>query len=203
MVKHPQLYFDKTVRLVARYQMATEGQYLNDDKCPLNHDHQIGAGHEVPGGKRPDTFNTEIQKVGSNEYGGRAIVTVVGRLRNASRRDFVWYQYRFDIATVENISPVIVPYAGELQAGITYQADARSETKHSVSLIPQLKLPEHYATRIEWLNLRSFPELRRRDYDDHPRRIVFSVLSDDIRQVTSLRWNRTLRCMIIRVEQVH
>jgi hypothetical protein len=44
LVTNAKLYFDKPVRVVVKYEMATEGRYLSADKCPLNHDDQIGAG---------------------------------------------------------------------------------------------------------------------------------------------------------------
>ena len=69
-----------------------------------------------------------------------------------------------------------------------------------VSLVPALKLCDHHATRIEWTNLNAFPKLK------HPRdkakvqRILFTVLSDEVRQMTETRWNRTIKCKIIHVD---
>lgn len=201
MVKSPELYFDKIVRLRATYQMATEGQYLTDERCPLSHDHQIGVGHQaVLDEKQRDILNTELRKISLHEYGGRAMVTVVGTLRNASRHDFVWYQYRFDIIRVEKISPVIVPYQGVLQAGMTYRGMVRGDQTFGLSVNPMPRMNEHYAQRLEWINLSEFPELNQLRLSASEQRIVFTVLSDEIKQMTESRWNRTLRCKILRIE---
>jgi len=198
MVKNPQFYFDKTVRLVATYEMATEGQYLRDDRCQLTHDQQIGAGLEVRDEKQSEILNTELRKISSNEFGGRAIVTLVGKLRNASRHDFVWYEYRFEIIKVEKITPVMVPYERELQAGISYRATVRGDEDFGLSLIPPPRVREYHSMRIEWINLGDFPGLEK--LGAHERRIVFTVLVDELKQMTQFRWNRNVKCKIIRLE---
>lgn len=200
MVKHAPAYFDKTVRLVARYEMATEGRYLNDANCPLTHDQQIGAGSGVLNPKQQEILNAQLRKIARSEYGGRAVVTVVGVLRNSSLRAFAWYQYRFDIVRVEAISPVTVPYEGELQASVTYLANVSTGDRGSLSLVPALRLREHHATRIVWTNLNDFPKLRHLTDKARVRRILFTVLSDDIREMTATRWNRTIRCKIVHVD---
>ncbi|SRR6266436_5003971 len=199
LVRNADLYFDKQVRVRARYQMATEGRYLSDDNCPLSHDDQIGAGQIVLDEKQRDTLKAQLRSVSTSEYGGRAMVNVLGILRNSSRRDFWWYRYRFDIIRVEDIAPVAVPYEGELQATVSYQASVRADVHGGLALLPALKSREHYATRIEWINLSKFPKLRKLKSQASAQRILFTVLSDEIRQVTQRRWNRTLRCKIVRV----
>jgi len=147
--------------------------------------------------------NMQLRKVSTSDYGGRAMVTVVGTLRNSSRRDFWWYQYRFDIISVEEIAPVTVPYEGELQATQTYRANVQADVHHGLALSPPLKWREHYATRIEWINLSAFPKLtilRRLKHNEDVERILFTVLSDEIRQMSQWRWHRTIRCKIISVE---
>jgi hypothetical protein len=201
LIKNPRPYFDKQVRIIARYEMATEGQYLRDDKCPLSHDRQIGVGHRaILDEKQSELLNTELRRISKHEYGGRAMVTMVGILRNASRRDFVWYQYRFDIVKVESISPVIVPYERELQAGVTYRGIVRGDRVLDLSLIPPPRISEHHAQRIEWINLSEFPELEKLQPVSGGQQISFTVLSDEIKQMTELRWNRTIKCKIIRLE---
>jgi hypothetical protein len=93
-----------------------------------------------------------------------------------------------------------VPYEGQLQASLTYRADARSDGHRGLVLLPPLRMLEHYAVRIEWTNLREFPALRRSRRQSRVRQILFTVVSDEIRQMTEWRWNRTLRCKIIRVD---
>jgi len=200
LVKNAKLYFDKPARVVAKYEMATEGRYLSDDKCALSHDDQIGAGEGMLDEGHGKIVNMQLRKVSTSDYGGRAMVTVAGILRNSSRRDFWWYRYRFDIVSVEDIAPVTVPYEGELQATRTYRANVRADAHYGLALIPALKWREHYATRIEWINLSAFPKLRGVKHEASGQRILFTVLSDEIRQMTESRWNRTIRCKIISVE---
>ena len=199
MVRNAKLYFDKQVRILAKYQMATEGQYLSDERCPLSHDDQIGVGHAPAGVTQSKILNATLSKVGEVEYGGQALVTVVGVLRNSSLRAFSWYQYRFDIIRVENVAPVIVLYEGELQGSVTYRGTVRWDRASGLSLIPEPGIAEHHAMRIEWTNLRVFPKLRNRAKTSE-QRLVFTVRSDEIKQMTELRWNRTVRCKIIRLE---
>jgi hypothetical protein len=203
MVKNARLYFDRPVRVVAKYQMATEGRYLSDDNCPLGHDDQIGAGEGMLDEGHGKTVNMQLRKVSTSDYGGRAMVTVVGILRNSSRRDFWWYQYRFDIIRVDEIAPVAVPYEGELQETQTYRANVQADVHQGLALIPPLKWREHYATRIEWINLSAFPKLtilRRLKNNAAAQGILFTVLSNKIKQITEWRWNRTIRCKIISVD---
>jgi hypothetical protein len=165
-------------------------------------DRQIGVGHPEVGDERQrDMLNAEFRKISTREFGGRAIVTIGGMLRNSSRRDFAWYQYRFDILSVEDISPVILPYERELQAGVTYSAAVRGDRDFGLALLPPPRINLHHAQRIEWTNLSEFPELEKLRPGSQEHQIVFTVLSDEINQMTVSRWNRTLTCKIIRVEK--
>ncbi|MBV9209688.1 MAG: hypothetical protein JOZ52_03610 [Acidobacteria bacterium] len=142
----------------------------------------------------------DVLKMQNIEYGGRARVTVVGVLRNKSRRDFMWYHYRFDILGFEEIAHVVVPYEGALQAGTTYRASVRGDRRRGLSLVPQVRMQEHYALLVEWTNLKEFPALKRLRDGSGQQQIVFSVISDEIKQIDVMRWNRTIQCKIIRVE---
>jgi hypothetical protein len=196
MISHPEQYFDKQVRLVAQYQMATEGAYLVDERCLPGHDQQIGIGHpQMIDDRQRDRLNA-LRTISSHEYGGRAMVTVSGMLRNISRHDFVWYQYRFDIQEVEKIDPVILAYEGELRAGMTYRATVSSDRDLGLELAPAPRINENHAMRIDWINLHEFPELSKAGQH----RILFTVFSDEIKQITERRWNRSLRCKILRIE---
>ncbi|MGH9763984.1 MAG: hypothetical protein ACREDR_35005, partial [Blastocatellia bacterium] len=128
-----------------------------------------------------------------------ANVTIEGILRNESRRDFAWYHYRFDIRRFESVSHVVVQYKGELEAGITYLARVYPDRDSGLGLALPLRIPIHYAVRIEWTNLNAFPELDSRSKEQVERQIVFSVISDQSRQMTANRWNRTVQCKVIRV----
>ncbi len=199
MVQHPERYFDKTVRLSATFQQATEAQYLAHADCPLDYDEQIGVGYLDANDREREARNIQIRKIGSPEFGGQAIVSVVGSLRNQSRRDFAWYRYRFDILRFETVAHIVVPYQGQLQGAITYQAAVRGDKRRGLLLVPPLRIPEHQAVRIEWTNLKEFPALRRLSDNLREQQIVFSVLADDIKQLTERKWRRTVRCKIIRV----
>lgn len=197
MVKNPKLYFDKTVRLTATLEQATEAQYLSDEKCPLSHDDQIGVGYAVISPEQSADRNRMISKFSLPEYGGKANVRVTGMLRDSSRRDFAWYQYRFDIISIEEMSHITVPYKGELQGGRTYVAAVRGDSDNGLSLVIPVRMPYHYAVRVEWTNLEEFPSLKQLQNNSREQQIVFSVISDEIRQMTERRWNRTISCKII------
>lgn len=200
VAKNPQRYFDKAVRLTATLVQATEARYLRDDECPQSRDGQTGVGYVATDEKQSAARNRILEKMRAPEYGGKARVTVVGFLRNSSRRDFAWYQYRFDILRFEDVAHVTVPYEGKLQGGVTYLATVRGDERDGLSLVIPLRMPEHYAVRIEWTNLNEFPALGRLLNGPREQQIVFSVISDQITQMTERRWNRTLRCKVISVE---
>ena len=200
MVKNPQAYFDKTIQITATFTQATEAQYLNDEACPLTHDEQIGVGYGESGKKQQLLNISNMEKISSPEYGSRAVVTIIGVLKNSSLRGFAWYQYRFDIDNFENISHVIVPYNQELEASQTYRTEVYFDKNLGLSLVKPFRLPAHYAYHVEWLNLKEFPELKKLASKAAPRTIVFSVLSKQIKQMTESRWNVIYECKIIRVE---
>lgn len=201
MVKKPKLYFDKTVRVTATLQLGIEASYLQDDKCVLSHDDQIGVLYVSANDQERDVLNSEIRKIRNIEYGGRARVTVVGILRNSSLRSFAWYRYRFDVSRVEGMSPVIVPYEGTLQRGTTYRAAVRGDNDLGLSMVNPLRMRnEHFAVRVEWTNLSEFPALARLRSASPEQRIVFTVVSDQTKQMTERRWNRTLECKILTVD---
>ena len=200
MAEYPRDYFDKTVRLTATYEMGTEGARLADEQCARGHDEQIGVGFFDAGERQRELNRGGVNKIATTEYGARARVTVVGILRDSSRRDFQWYRYRFDIIRFEEISHVIVPYEGALQAGITYRAAVRGDARFGLYPVTPLRTQEHIAARIEWTNLGEFPALKRLRHSPRERQIVFSVISDQSRQMTERRWDRTIGCKIIRVE---
>jgi hypothetical protein len=200
MVRNPQLHFDKLVRLTATLEQAEEGQYLSDARCELSHDEQIGVGYADTSEELGVLRRRTVIQIMQPEYGNRAIVTVVGVLRNVSLRSFAWYHYRFDILRFEAVSHVTVPYEGSLQAGITYRAAVRHDEMAGIAFVIPLPMQPHYAVRIEWTNLSKFPALRKMRGVSREQQIVFSVLSDERKQIDVQRWNRTLRCKIISVE---
>lgn len=200
LVKHPRRYFDKPIRVTATLQLGIEASYLRDDACPLRQDDQIGVRYKSPDEQSQNLLNSEIRRIQTNEYGGRARVTVIGILRNSSLRGFAWYRYRFDVSQVENVSPVIVPYEGALQAGTTYRASVRRDASFGLTLVTRLRTQAHVAVNVDWINLNEFPALVGLEDNSSERQIVFSVISDQHKQMTQSRWNRALECKILRVE---
>jgi hypothetical protein len=197
MVKHPEKYFNKTIRITATFTQSVEAQYLNDDKkCPLSHDHRIGVSYPETNEKQIAEINESIDRIQSEEFGSRAIVTVVGKLKNVSARRFAWYQYRFDIAKFEKISQVVEEYKGELESAKTYRAEVRADKNFGIYFVKTYKLPFHYALRIEWTNLKDFPELK----SFIKKKIIFTALSNEIKQIDENRWNIEIHCKIILVE---
>jgi hypothetical protein len=201
MVKNPQPYFDKAVRLTALITLPTEGIYLNDDKCVPDPDDKIGVGFIINNEKQRDMHNRNIRIIRSSKYGSRAQVTVVGILRNSpSRNVFAPHRYRFDIISYEDISHMTVTYKGVLQEGTAYRAEVRGGGPSGLSLVVPVRAQEHVAVSIVWVNLGRFPALQQMRDSGGQREIVFSVVSDRTKQMTERRWNRVLECEILSVK---
>src|SRR6185369_2457853 len=107
MVKQPQLYFGKTIRIKATFEIRTEGSTLNHQLCPRSHDDQIGASTVRINDEQIRLVNRDFGRIRSGTAGIHPRVTVVGILRNISRRAFDWYRYRFDIIRFEDIQKEI------------------------------------------------------------------------------------------------
>jgi len=60
-----------------------------------------------------------------------------------------------------------------------------------------LKIPLHTAKQIEWVNLRDFPLLKKRNMTSGEREVVFRVLATQIVRMNSNRWNQTVRCLLL------
>lgn len=206
MLKRPQLYFDRTLRLTATYRVGVEASHLRDEGCQLSHRVEVAVKFVMTDERQRDVIRRDVDKIMSGAYGdGRAGVTVVGILRNAPDRGFGGYRYRFDIMRFEEISReddsrMITAYEGTLQAGMIYRATVRGDKRFELALIPSVRMLIHQAVRVEWVNLDDFPALKRLRNSSGEKQIVFKVISDDIKQMTERRWNRTLRCEVMLVE---
>jgi hypothetical protein len=199
IVKTPRRYFDKMVRIEAKWESGNEFSYLTDDRCGPKFRNEIAVGF---GGKAPlsEEIRSNVQKIQSREYGGRAIIRAVGTLRNPGRY-YGYFRYRFEILRIEDVAHVIVPYQGTLEAGKTYRARVRGDKTFGLALVPSLVIPNaHFGTRIEWINISEFPALEKLPETSAEQQIVFSVISDDIKQMTAQRWNREFQCKIIKLE---
>jgi len=107
MVKQPQLYFGKTIRITTTFEVRTEGSTLNHQLCLRSHDDQIGASVVRIDDEQLRLVNRDFARIRSGAAGIHPQVTAVGILRNVSRRAFDWYRYRFDIIRFENIQKKI------------------------------------------------------------------------------------------------
>lgn len=202
MVKHPETYFDRTIRIVVTVEPRIEGTTLNDVRCVRGHDDQIGLG-AVDVEKQAPSFAKGFAKIRSGKAGEQPRVTAIGILRNKSRRDFEWYRYRFDIIAFEEIhqdvAEKILTYGGTLQSGMTYRATVQHDKDSGLSFETTLRIPLHQAARLEWTNLKTFPALERLRGRSE-RQIIFRVISDNVQRVNEQRWNRILRLEILLVE---
>ncbi|HEX5704486.1 MAG TPA: hypothetical protein VFX97_14900 [Pyrinomonadaceae bacterium] len=203
MVTHPELYFDRTIRITAAYQLGVEGSNLNNVLCVRSHDDSIGVGFEPRDETHTKLINTEVRKIRSGKFGPQPRVTVVGRLRNQSRRSFAWYRYRFDIIRFEDIrddvTERIVSYSDSLQKGITYRGRVKSDETSGLALMSPVRIPPHHAVSLEWINLTEFPLLQRLSAQSE-KQIIFRVMEDKLNPVEPNRWNRTFRLKILLIE---
>jgi len=203
VVKNPQLYFDKTVRVTAIFEQAAEGQYLRDDGCPLSENQHVGVGYARGDKKQAELQDKNIDLIHSAGYAGRAMVTVVGVLRNAGGTNpFFSYKYRFEIIRFDRVSHITTQYGGVLTPGESYVAEVRRNRSSDLSFVIPIRAPYHYSARVEWTNLSDFPVLNAMGPRSATARIIFNVLSDNVRQMTvnPPRWARTIHCKVISVE---
>ena len=202
MVKHPGLYFDRTIRITATFQFGDEGSNVFDVRCVQSYDDQIGV-YPVTPEKQARSFQKDFLILHEGRFGEHPRVTMTGILRNISRRDFHWYRHRFDIIGFEKMgrdpAQEIISYDGTLQPGFTYRATVRADRDFGLVFESPLRSPAHQAVRLEWTNLKKFPELQRMRKTDQ-RQIVFRAISDEVRQMSPQRWNRTVSLEILLVE---
>jgi hypothetical protein len=203
MVKHPQLYFEKPIRIAATMELGDEGSNLNDVRCPRSHDDSIGVGAVKIDETQLKLLNRDFEKIRNGKAGTQPRVTAIGVLRNKSLHAFAWYRYRFDIISFEDIrqelSETIVTFDGSLREGFTYRGTVQPDKDFDLSFNSPLQIPIHHAVRLEWSNLKEFQALQRlRPGID--RQIVFRVIKVDIKQIAPQRWDRTVQLQILLVE---
>jgi len=192
LITHPERYFRRQVRVMATFEQTPIGEYLYDEECAETKE-KPGVGYKGANAGELNHLNQSLMKIQSPEYGSRAEVTVVGILRDEPRADAFSYRYRFDLIKFEKIEPKIYVYAGYLEKGKLYRAEAKFDRENGLSLTATLKLPMHHAARIEWTNQDKFPAL-------NAKQIVFRVLSKDTKFIGQNRWNTVYSCEIVKVE---
>ncbi|HEX5704487.1 MAG TPA: hypothetical protein VFX97_14905 [Pyrinomonadaceae bacterium] len=192
IVGQPQQFFGRAVRIKATWQQGHEFSYLNGIGCRTKFRHEIATGWL-------NSQDPNLSKMLLREYGGRAIVTAVGTLRDPGKY-FGYFRYLFEVRRLEDVQHVIEPYEGTVEAGRTYRAVVRGDKEIELRLVPPLHIEFHYSAGIDWLNLSDFPELEKLHETSGERTIVFSVMSDVRRQMTERRWSRMLQIKIIRIE---
>jgi hypothetical protein len=192
LVREPQQFFNQAVRIKALWQQGYEFSYLNGVGCQAKFRHEIATVWLNP-------QDPNISKMMSREYGGKAIITVAGTLRNPGKY-FGYFRYLFEVLRFEDVQHVIEPYEGTVEAGRTYRAVVRGDKELELVLSPPVRIEFHYSYHIEWINLADFPELKRLHQTSGERRIVFSVISSERKQIEEQRWTRSLEMKIVRVE---
>ncbi len=192
LVRQPQRFFARTVRIKAIWQQGVEFSYLNGVGCPSKPRQDIAA-------VWLDPQDPKISKMMSREFAGRANITAVGTLRDPGKY-YGYFRYLFEISRLEDVAHVVVPYQGMLEPGKTYRAVLRGDGDLGLILVPALRVRLHEAVSIDWTNLNEFPALEKLRDNSQQQQIVFSVISDQRTQMTAQRWNRALECKIIRIE---
>jgi len=202
MVRRPSAYFDRPIRIAATMELGDEGSTLNDVKCPRSHNDQIGVGFvELP--QQDKSLSKDFGRIRNGDWDTQPRVVAIGILRNKSRRDFEWYQYRFELIRLESIqrddAEEINTFGGTLRSGMTYRGMVRTDKDSGLSFELPLRILPHHAMRVEWTNLDQFPVLKSLR-GRQQQQIVFRVASDEVRQVSELRWDRTVRLEILLIE---
>lgn len=196
--RNPRRYFNQTVRIQAQWQTGNEFSYLLDNRCPPAAAHDIAV-RFVNDETQREVIKQNVDKIMSHEFGGRAKVTAVGVLRNPGKY-YGYFRYLFEVIRFEEITHVVVPYESTLDPGKTYRATVRGDKDLGLVLVPPLHMFSHQAVSIEWTNLSQFSTLAELRDSSAQRVIVFSVISDERKQMTPQRWDRTVKCLIVRVE---
>lgn len=94
-----------------------------------------------------------------------------------------------------------IDFTGTLEEGSTYRAQVIRERARDWQTVMRLKLPRHHAGRVEWLNLKEFPQLNKPQSCSLIKQFVFKVAKKEIVKVAGqYRWNTTYYCQIIAVE---
>ncbi|HYO90681.1 MAG TPA: hypothetical protein VEQ40_03565, partial [Pyrinomonadaceae bacterium] len=75
-------------------------------------------------------------------------------------------------------------FAGTLEEGFTYRALVIFDQEQQWRPVAPLKLPSHHAGRVEWLNLKDFPELTKRPPNIRLKQFVFKVSGKKIVKVS-------------------
>lgn len=92
-------------------------------------------------------------------------------------------------------------FTGTLEKGTTYRALVKRDRTNEWHTVSRLKLPYHHAGRIEWLNLKDFPELNKPSRGPLLKHFVFKVTEEEVYKVSGQRrWNTTYYCRIVAVE---
>ena len=153
----------------------------------------IGFDKKVTGGR--DIMSEALRKIDLAVYGRRARVRVQGILRDERTRALDSYDYRFFIEHFISADKIVPWFEGELRAGWAYAHTFDHVKEKGLQLGLPLKMPLHYAARVEWTNEDKFPLLRKSGV----RYMTFRVVSKETRQVNGNRWNDTYICEILEV----
>jgi hypothetical protein len=187
----------RRVRIYADMELGNEeGSYLHDPECNrLRTSERIGFGYDKKKLGEGPLIRKILQQKGFETYVTRVRVLVEGILREETQQTHRNYPYVFIIERFLSVDNIVVPYQGELKSGWIYSDTIDHVKGAGLELSSPLHRIFHHAQLIEWTNENKFPELRRsgRKY------ITFRVVSREIQQMTSYRWNDVYTCEIIKV----
>lgn len=197
MIRNPQLYFGRLVRVKTTWARGYEGIYVKDPECPSP---IIGYSS---GEKQRwcDQMPQSLERM--KQFGSQAEILVVGTLENKSRRGgFVSYDHLFVATCIEKVGPAKHKYEGFLDEGQVYRAEVRCDKARGLwPVIPLHQEATLTEVRIVWTNLSKYPALKKSPANNCQRRVIFQVLSARTMKVAGReRWRATYTCRIIEVE---
>lgn len=102
LIRKPYRFMDQTVRITAKWEIAGEIRSLNGMHCRAEYIERLGT---TFANEQDEAVKWNVSRVRSPEFGGRAMVTVVGAVRDTSPGDGP-NALRFEILSFEEIAPL-------------------------------------------------------------------------------------------------
>src|SRR5262245_54840254 len=80
LIKHPELYFDRTIRITATFLRGQEVSSMTDVRCVQRYEDRIGVGVVTPE-KQARSLQHDFLMIGFGRFGEQPHVTMTGILR--------------------------------------------------------------------------------------------------------------------------
>lgn len=201
LIKNHEYYFGRTVSINADLDLNGQRPFLNDPECdrPEMGDRRtrekIGLAYLVKKGGTTTALENRTNSIREPRYGGRARVSVTGKLRDETPRALDSFPYRFEISEYRTMEPSVAPFAGQLNEGWMYFDNFAyvKEKGLTAAFSTRLKFLPHHAARVEFTNEAAFPALGASGVRD----IIFRVVSKTTQKMGANRWNDLYTCEII------